>query len=440
MKRILLLIALLFIGTSSSNADQTININSTDEKQTIWGFGATFTDPQKGWLKALPSGQQNRAYDKLFRNDGNNAGLTIAQIRVEYVDFKEDMDDGTWDFNGVKTQSLKWLTQKAAWEYGVFHFIARVSSPAGWMKDSGVLPGGSLLPEYYNPYGKSLKEWVMQFDGEWGVPILQVTPCNEPTVEGDYPTCIYSPDQLDVVADKVVAHMAYYDSTIMVGIADGKSYADTRDFWDGLSSATQSKMSYLSTHAYHGQGNQLKNLNKPVLHTEICQVYGEKDLSMTEAMKWVKNYIHPSMQRFEVAWLHWLFVADTSLSGNRSLVLVNTENDTLTFPKRLFTLGQYSRFLQPGNIVVYSRSDNDDILPTVAKTPTGKMRAVVANKSANYAMDVTITGLTPNSTLTVRRTSDTEDLQWLTNDLSVDSAGTVTFKLKENSVTSFREN
>src|SRR5439155_291929 len=60
-------------------------------------------------------------------------------------------------------------------------------SPPGWMKTSGSLIQGTLLPEAYGPLADYLRRYIEAYAGE-GVPIYAITVQNEPHYEpSDYP-------------------------------------------------------------------------------------------------------------------------------------------------------------------------------------------------------------------------------------------------------------
>src|SRR3989441_10863270 len=60
-------------------------------------------------------------------------------------------------------------------------------SPPGWMKTSGSLIQGTLLPEAYGPFAEYFRRYVAAF-GAVSVPIYAITVQNEPHYEpSDYP-------------------------------------------------------------------------------------------------------------------------------------------------------------------------------------------------------------------------------------------------------------
>src|SRR2546427_8122172 len=66
-------------------------------------------------------------------------------------------------------------------------------SPPGWMKTSGSLIQGTLLPEAYGPLAEYFGRYIEAYGGE-GVPIYAITVQNEPPYEpSDYPRMPLAP-------------------------------------------------------------------------------------------------------------------------------------------------------------------------------------------------------------------------------------------------------
>ena len=60
-------------------------------------------------------------------------------------------------------------------------------SPPGWMKDSGSLIGGSLLPSMYTAFANYFVKYIEAYEAQ-GIPIHYISLQNEPLyVPGDYP-------------------------------------------------------------------------------------------------------------------------------------------------------------------------------------------------------------------------------------------------------------
>ncbi len=68
---------------------------------------------------------------------------------------------------------------------------------------------------------------------------------------------------------------------------------------------------------------------------------------MTDGIRWAKE-IHNFMVSNTSAFLYWWLV--TEKTDGEGLVNINTSAHTYTLNKRLFTLGNYARFVRPDNV------------------------------------------------------------------------------------------
>jgi len=65
--------------------------------------------------------------------------------------------------------------------------IASPWSPPGWMKTSGSMIGGTLLPSSFTPLARYFVRFVQSYEAA-GAPIFAITPQNEPrNIPADYP-------------------------------------------------------------------------------------------------------------------------------------------------------------------------------------------------------------------------------------------------------------
>jgi glucosylceramidase len=65
-------------------------------------------------------------------------------------------------------------------------------SPPAWMKSSGSLIKGSLLPRFYSAFAEYFRRWIAAYEAE-GLPIFAITLQNEPHFE---PHWLVGPERL----------------------------------------------------------------------------------------------------------------------------------------------------------------------------------------------------------------------------------------------------
>jgi glucuronoarabinoxylan endo-1,4-beta-xylanase len=130
------------------------------------------------------------------------------------------------------------------------------------------------------------------------------------------------------------------------------------------------------------------------------------------------------------AFVYWWAWAD----GNNALVVVN--GTSVTVPKRLYTLGQYSRFVRPGWYRVSTTpSPTTNVLLSAFKAPTGGQVAIVAiNTGTSQATLPLSIDSGQFGTLTMYRTSASENIASVG---TLPGGATVNATLAPSSVTTF---
>jgi glucuronoarabinoxylan endo-1,4-beta-xylanase len=143
----------------------------------------------------------------------------------------------------------------------------------------------------------------------------------------------------------------------------------------------------------------------------------------------VAGWVHSALVVGEAsAWLYWWY--QTS-SDNEGLVL-----QTGTMTKRCYTIGNYSKFVRPGYVMVdVTGNSNANVLLSAFKGTDGTV-IVAINKSASaVSMPIAITGGTAPASCTPYVTSSSDDLKAGTP-VTV-TGGTLTASFGATSVTTF---
>jgi glucuronoarabinoxylan endo-1,4-beta-xylanase len=112
--------------------------------------------------------------------------------------------------------------------------------------------------------------------------------------------------------------------------------------------------------------------------------------------------------RFSAYFYWWALAVNGS---NEGLISGDTTNDTIQVPKRLYVIGQFSRFIRPGSVVLASTSSDSTLQVTAVRPATGSVAVVFANTGRNsHTVTVNLPGLSsPPASLTPYRTSATEN-------------------------------
>lgn len=172
--------ALAAIATLDSSA-VTAAIDTGVVHQKIRGFGgATVFQPP-----GLPASLTSAELDTLFGNGPGQIGFTILRIRVA--------PDDAW-------RAVELAHAQAAIARGAIVMASPWSPPAA-MKSNNSLVDGFLNPSSYTAYATYLNDFA-KFMAANGAPLFAISVQNEPDIDVDYESCVWTPQQmLDFVRD-----------------------------------------------------------------------------------------------------------------------------------------------------------------------------------------------------------------------------------------------
>jgi glucosylceramidase len=181
----------------------TVTVNDAVNYQQIDGFGASLTD-SSAWLlwNRLTEAQRKEALRMLF-SPSKGIGLSVLRQPMGASDFAlsdysyDDLPAGQplspgdsdlrhFSIDHDRGYIIPLLREALALNPGL-KIIASPWSPPGWMKTSGSMIQGALLPSAYSPLAKYFVRFVEEYETA-GVPIYAVTMQNEPLyVPNNYP-------------------------------------------------------------------------------------------------------------------------------------------------------------------------------------------------------------------------------------------------------------
>ena len=177
----------------------TITIDDFVRYQQIDGFGASLTDSSAWLISQKLSETQRRELLEMLFDRKKGIGLEILRQPMGASDFAlesysyDDMPQGQEDrelkhfsIDHDKAYIIPILSEALAINPDL-KVMGSPWSPPGWMKTSGSMIQGTLLPAAYAPLAKYFVQYVRAYE-EAGVPIFAVTLQNEPlNIPTDYP-------------------------------------------------------------------------------------------------------------------------------------------------------------------------------------------------------------------------------------------------------------
>lgn len=196
------------------SAGDRILITPARAYQRMLGFGSSL-EPATCWnLSRLDPAQRSRVLARLV-SPAQGLGMNLMRICIGTPDFTgdpwysyNDLAPGATDpelkrFSIDKDRAyILPILQLARKLNPNLLFFASPWSPPGWMKTTGSLIGGSVLPQWYPAYAEYFVKFLAAYANA-GIPIHAVTVQNEPGVDRakeksarwHYPSCHWTAEQ-----------------------------------------------------------------------------------------------------------------------------------------------------------------------------------------------------------------------------------------------------
>ena len=392
----------LHFGAGRSPA-LTIAVDETRKYQQMDGFGASLTD-SSAWLLShkLTDPQRKEALEKLF-SPTKGIGLSVLRQPMGASDFAiedysyDDLPAGETDpelrkftIDRDRAYILPILREALAANPNL-KIIASPWSPPGWMKTSGSMIQGSLLPSAYAPLAKYFVKFVQSYEAA-GIPIYAVTIQNEPlNIPNNYPGLgMTAPEQTLFLRDHLGPQ--FRDDGIKSKILIFDHNWDLIDFPIKVLSDPKaaSAAAGIAIHCYGGS---------VTAQTELHERFPNKDIWLTECSggDWQKGKLLEEQTRLMIGatrnWAKSVVLWNLALNQNHEPYLggcttcrgVITVNDS-TSPAQVietvdFTaLGHASKFVQPGAYRIESNSFGPGSVEDVAfQNPDGSIVLLALN-------------------------------------------------------------
>jgi len=355
-------------------------IEWNNEKQVIDGYGAS-----SAFIETLgPKGFHNYSeparseiLDLLFSRE-KGIGLSWIRNRVPQIEPTE----GTWDW--TKDPGALFVMDEAK-KRGVTRFYSTVWSPPGWMKTNNDTNNGSsfLLPDKFQAYADYLSMYAREYKSQFDINLYGVSIQNEPDNNPQYEGNMWAAEDFnDFIKNYLGPTFAKDGVTANIMLPESKDWNENLAI-DVLNDPETAKyIDVVTAHPYDGGFDVLpnaKSAGKKVWATEVSSYIGENDPSITDALK-NAVLIHKHMTVAESnAYFFWWLVS--SSGTGEGLIELYKDNSSYSTNKRLFALGNYSRFIQPGAVRIEATPEPmSGIYVSAYKDPsTGKLTVVAIN-------------------------------------------------------------
>lgn len=382
-------------AAQSAPQTPTVVVSPPEQQQRIDGFGAS---------SAWTAQDMSPSDATLAFSVDAGVGLSLLRVRIQPC-------SGPAAGMSCQLTTLETATAQAAQDAGVKVWATPWTPPAGWKSNDSTSDGGTLLPQDEDAYAQALVGFVQYMQSN-GVNIVGVSAQNEPTMATDYDSCVYTASSL---AEFIGNHMgpAFEDAGLLgaggmpFGIIGPETVSGGSDFSgfsaEILDSNAAAYVGTIATHSY-GQGPPedpaISAAGKEYWETEDYDETTLPDAGEMASGLWLAQTMDQALTNGVNAWHYWwLYPANAPGDPPGSLPNESLWDNNYQPTKRLYVMGNYSRFVRPGFVRIAATALPADNVYVTAFSDSASTQIVIVAVNAgttsvatNFLFDRVATG------------------------------------------------
>jgi glucuronoarabinoxylan endo-1,4-beta-xylanase len=353
-------------------------VNFGSPMQVMDGFGAS-----ESWVPTITDAQAD-----LFFSTTNGIGLSMLRLGISP---SGGLFSGSWG-----------TAQKALARNSSLYVWGTPWSPPAADKTTNNTTTGSILPTAYGSWASVLAAFVTSARAN-GVPLAAISAQNEPdyNTNGLYEMCLYNGTQMTALVKALGPALAPFNPPVRLIMPEPAVW---NDLWAGqdyvgavmADSTAAGYVGILATHQYGGTTPNALPAGKHLWETEMSD-FNPFDPGIGQALG-VANWIHTAVVNANVsAWHYWWLVCQGT--DNEGLIGKNSDG---TLTKRVFAMGNFSRFVRPGWTRLGTTGTVNQLLVSAYANLSTDDFAIVAVNTAGGSQTVTfgvtgpaVTSVTP---------------------------------------------
>jgi glucosylceramidase len=388
----------LAFGPARDTHGTTIQLDPSTTYQSILGIGSSLEEASVYHLARMSAENRERVLKDLVDPD-KGIGWNLFRICFGTSDFTgrpyysyDDLPAGSTD------KALEQFSIQKDVDYHIVDIIRQVLalnpevrifaspwSPPGWIKSSGSMCGGHLLPQYYGVAARYYRMAIQAYE-RLGIPIYAFTLQNEPLmVHRAYPTCRFTWQEHNAFLKAVRAEFDQHGIATRIWIFD-------HNFKDAMrypARILQDSESYAATdgiafHSYEGSATAM---------TDLHNAFPDKDIFFTERSTWGPRGIDEILQylrNWAKSYNAWVTCLDDRQQPNAgphscspTFVVVNRDDpDDYRYIPEYWLLGQISRFVRRDAMRIESNYGSRRTVTNAAfLNPDGTVALIVVNQT-----------------------------------------------------------
>ena len=389
--------------TESANQHSTILIDTTQQYQTMDGFGYTLTGGSTSLISRMSAPARATLLRELFATDSTWLGVSYLRVSIG----ASDLDEQVFSYDDLPAGQTDPTLAQFSLAPDRKHLIPVLKeilainpnikimgspwSPPAWMKTNGNSKGGSLKPEFYDAYARYFVKYIQEMKAE-GIVIDAVTLQNEPLHPGNNPSLLMlATEQAEFIKNHVGP--AFRTAGLSTKIITYDHNADRPDYPIAILNDPAARP-YVDGSAFHLYGGNISAL------TQVHNAFPDKHVYFTEQwvgapgdfpadLQWhTKNMFIGAPRNWSRNVLEWNLASDpqqkphTPGGCTECLGAITIAGDAVKRNPAYYTVAHASKFVRPGSVRVDSTEPTN--LPNVAfQTPSGKKVLIVLNTAGS---------------------------------------------------------
>jgi len=392
-------------------------------RQRIAGFGVATAMGAGEWFAHEPPAARARLL-KLFFSPDAGAGFSMVRLEIGAgggtgsPTIEPRPGVFSWVPLTLSRDNGQLLVLRGAQQLGVNQFLASAWSPPAWMKTGGSVSGGALAASKYAAYATYLTAYANGYALHYGIPITGISPASDPneaaSVSSDWSSTAYATFIAKNLGPSFLAHHV----AARIVMPEQHTWTDALAAKTLALPAAAERVGVVAAHGYASGPSPLRDAEaagKPFWQTEVSGEPGAADDSILDGLRWagsVDGYVSAGAS----AWFWWQMVNEQSAATNGSGLVHLAQplrTGVYSVAKRLWTIGNFSRFVRPGwYLVAATHHPAPGVSLTAFADPlSGRFAIVAVNTAAvDQRVDVALRS-TKATRVTPYVTSATLDLR-----------------------------
>jgi O-glycosyl hydrolase len=407
---------------SSAEAQETpraeparVSIDVREQHQVIDGFGASGAWWHH-WVGDYPADKRDHLLDLLFSDRGIALSIFRYNLPVgggseihhpERATAKVEVSPGVFDLSADR-KALEIL--RGVRERGVERFVLFANSPPGRLTRNGLTSGGekggsNLRPGEERAFGEYLVTLGTLIRDTYRLPHVTLSPINEPqwTWGKDWrgqEGCHYTPEEVARTLRAVIEVSLERQSGFRIEAPESGEWKSMMQYADAMFAdpLIAEHVEDFAVHSYWtGRGTKervapeffAKYPTKRLAMTEYCEMKHGHDVGIESGVR-VAEVVHDDLTIGNVVtWQWWLGVAGGGYGDG--LIYAHPKTQVIEPTKKLWTLGQYSRFVRPGFVRVAATSPDERVRASAFLSGSGERLVCVMINPSKEAIEAIVT-------------------------------------------------